>query len=113
MPPAGPLGDLNSASATRLAEAIRSRQVSSLEVVDAYLRRIEKVNGQINAVVTVLADSARDAALEADRALARGVLRGPLHGVPMTIKDSIETAGVVTTAGTLGRRHYRPADDAT
>jgi amidase len=107
------LGDLTLVSARRVAEAIRRREVSSLEVVDACLRRIEETRERLNAVVLLLADAARDAARDADGALARGIVRGPLHGVPMTIKDSIDTAGVVTTAGTLGRRGYVPAEDAT
>jgi amidase len=107
------LDELIYASATTLAQAIRSKEVSAQEVVDAHLARIEAVNPQLNAVVQVAADSARDQAREADAALARGELKGPLHGVPMTIKDSLDTAGVITTGGTTGRRAYVPAQDAT
>jgi amidase len=81
--------------------------------VNACLRRIEEVNPQLNAVVTLTADSARRAAQDADAAIAGGKILGPLHGVPMTIKDSHETAGVVTTAGTLGRKAYVPPSDST
>ena len=90
-------------SARALASAIRSRDVSSVEVVQAFLDRIETVNAMINAVVVLAGDEALDAAKEADAQLARGQVTGPLHGVPMTIKDSIDTAGVVTTYGTKGR----------
>jgi amidase len=101
------------ASASALAEAIRSKQVSSLEAVDACLARIEAVNPRLNAVVQVCADEARRQARAADAAQARGESQGSLHGVPMTIKDSLDTAGVISTGGTQGRRAYIPAQDAT
>ena len=101
-----------SRSATWLATAIRERQVSSLEAVDACLARIERSTRSINAVVR-LADDARDRARAADAALARGDATGPLHGIPFTIKDSMDTAGVVTTAGTVGWRDRVPDRDAT
>ena len=99
-------------SATRLAEGIRTHEFSSLEVVDACLARIEAVNPRLNAVVHV-ADDARERARRADEGLAAGVLHGPLHGVPFTLKDSLDTAGVVTTAGTVGWRDRVPERDAT
>lgn len=101
-----------SRSATWLARAIAAREVSSLEAVEACLARIEAVNPRINAVVR-LADDARDRARAADEALARGEIVGPLHGVPFTLKDSLDTAGVVTTAGTAGWRDRIPDRDAT
>ncbi|HEX5825855.1 MAG TPA: amidase [Candidatus Limnocylindrales bacterium] len=100
------------ASATWLAEAIRTRRISSVEAVDACLARIEVVNPRLNAVVR-LTDDARERAREADREVAVGTSRGPLHGVPFTIKDSLDTAGVVTTAGTVGWRERVPTRDAT
>jgi amidase len=104
--------DLAYASATWSAEAIRSGAISSLEVVDACLARIEFVNPKLTAVVR-FADDARDRARAADADLARGVRLGPLHGVPYTLKDSIDTAGIVTTAGTIGWRDRVPTRDAT
>jgi amidase len=101
------------ASATALAQAIRAKEVSSQEVVNAYLERIEAVNPRLNAVVQVTADAARDQARAADAALAGGDIRGPLHGVPVTIKDSLDTAGVISTGGTQGRQSFVPAQDAT
>ena len=95
-----------------LARAIAAREVSSLEAVDACLARIEDVNPRINAVVR-LADDARDRARRADAELDAGSPLGPLHGVPFTIKDSLDTAGVVTTAGTAGWRDRVPDRDAT
>jgi amidase len=101
------------ASATAVAQAIRRKEVSSLEVVQAYLDRIEAVNPKLNAVVQLAAASAMEAARASDAALARGDAPGPLHGVPMTIKDSYDTAGVISTAGTLGRVRHVPKRDAT
>src|SRR5690606_29471237 len=68
---------------------------------------------RLNAVVELCAERARAEAKAADQRLARGEAIGPLHGVPFTLKDSIETEGVVTTAGTLGLRRYVPSRDAT
>jgi len=86
--------------ATALADLIATRQVSSREVVQAHLDRIAEVNPKINAIVTLLADEALRAADAADAAVARGVELGPLHGVPVTVKDAIDTAGVLTQGGT-------------
>jgi amidase len=105
--------DLIYASATDLAQAIQTKEVSSVEIVQAYLQRIEAVNPKLNAVVQLAAEPALEEARLADTALARGEVRGPLHGVPMTIKDSFETAGIVTTAGTKGLEAYVPKQDAT
>lgn len=101
------------ASATRLARAIRNKEVSSQEVVEAYLQRIEAVNPQLNAVVQLTADTARAQARAADATLAQGEIQGPLHGVPFTLKDNIEAAGVICTGGTQGRANYVPEKDAT
>ena len=100
------------ASATWLAERLRAGELSSLEVVDAYLARIETVNPSLNAVVR-LNDDAREDARRADRERSNGAIRGPLHGLPFTAKDSLDTAGVVTTAGTVAWRERVPARDAT
>jgi amidase len=114
-PPAAapPLGSISEASATGLARAIRTKQISAVEAVDRLLERIEAVNPKLNAVVQLRADAARAEARAADQALARGTVRGPLHGVPMTIKDSLDTAGLSTTGGTKGRATFVPAEDAT
>ena len=100
------------ASATALAKAIRTKQVSSVEVVQAYLQRIEAINPKLNAVVQLTAETALIQARELDFALARGEIKGPLHGVPFTVKDNIETAGVVCAAGTKGRATFAPEQDA-
>lgn len=99
--------------AGRMAEAIRGGEVSSVEVVSAHLRRIEQVNPPLNAVVALAEERAMDEAARADEALAKGKQPGPLHGVPVTLKDSIDTEGIVTTYGTLGRAGHVPGRDAT
>jgi amidase len=100
------------ASASVAAHAIRQKQVSSVELTQLVLDRIQKLNPKINAIVSVTADSAMQRAKEADSALAKGKLWGPLHGVPCTIKDTFETAGVLTTAGAPFLKEYVPAQDA-
>jgi amidase len=99
-------------SASSMAAAIRDGRASSAELVEACLARIEAVNPRLNAVVR-LAEDALDRAREADTELAAGRIRGPIHGVPFTIKDSLDTAGLVTTAGTVGWRERIPPRDAT
>lgn len=98
-------------SATELAQRIANQQLSSQEVVEAHLSRIAAVNPALNAVVLVLADDARAAALEADRQLAAGATIGPLHGVPFTVKENIDMAGLPTTWGvTALAKAVVPAD---
>jgi amidase len=107
------VSSITSMSATTLAEAIRSRSVLPSEAVEAYLARITEVNQRLNAVVQLAAERARFEARKADQAIAQGDPVGPLHGVPFTVKDSLCTAGIVTTAGTLGRSSFIPHQDAT
>ncbi|HVS21515.1 MAG TPA: amidase [Pyrinomonadaceae bacterium] len=104
--------ELTTKSATELAALIRSRSVSSVEVVEAHLRRIERVNSSLNAVVT-LATDVLDHARAAEAALTKGDNIGPLHGVPLTVKDTIDTEGLRTTAGSLLRANHLPDRDAT
>lgn len=107
------MDSLVSASVTSLAQAIRDKKVSAVEVITAHLQRIAAVNPRLNAVVCLAAERALEEARAADAALARGETTGPLHGVPMTIKDSLDTAGLVSTGGTKGRAAFIPAQDAT
>ncbi len=107
------MDDLIYESARAIARAIRDKRVSAAEVVEAHLRRIEAVNPQINAVVQTVGARARAEASAADQALAQGTIQGPLHGVPMTIKDSLDTGGVISTGGTKGRAAFVPQQDAT
>ena len=107
------MDELIFASAKSLAHEIQNKKVSSEEVVNAHLQRIEEVNSKLNAVVQLTAERAQAEAREADAALARGEIKGPLHGVPMTLKDSLDTAGVISTGGTKGRVAFVPVEDAT
>jgi amidase len=84
-------------SAQELAALIASKQISSTEIIDAHLSRIEAVNPKVSAIVRVMADQARSAAAEADRKVASGEPLGPLHGVPCTVKENIDMAGLPTT----------------
>lgn len=101
------------ASAATIARAIRDKRVSAVEMVEAYLERMAAVHPALNAVVCLAAERARAEARAADQALLLGGPRGPLHGVPMTIKDSLDTAEIVSTGGTQGRTAFVPAQDAT
>jgi len=94
-----------------LAAGLRRGALSSEGVTRAYLDRIDAVNPALNAVVRLRREEALEEARAADRAPKEG--RGPLHGVPVTIKDSFDTAGIVTTGGTKGRASFVPTDDAT
>jgi amidase len=86
-------------SALELAEAIRSRKISSQEVIEAHLQRIEEVNPSVNALTVVLGEQALEAAKAADRAVAAGGDLPPFHGVPFTVKGNIDLAGTPTTQG--------------
>ena len=100
-------------SVRSLAESIKTGQATSKQVTEAFLARIESVNGSINAVINLDADYAIKQAERADLALASGETPGKLFGVPMTIKDSLNTFDMVSTWGTTGRKDFRPGRDAT
>src|SRR5260370_11612590 len=109
MPPT----DLNWLSATEQAALIRRKKVSPVEIVDALLARIDKINPRLNAFVLINADQARREAKSAERALGkRGARLGPLHGVPFAVKDLVVTKGVRTTFGTPLYRDNVPTEDA-
>jgi amidase len=93
------VGELWQSSAAELAAMIRGREVSSREVIQAHLDRVEAVNPDLNAIVRLLSDQALAAADAADRAVADGAELGPLHGVPFTVKENIDLAGTPTTQG--------------
>ncbi|WP_433859724.1 amidase [Streptomyces kronopolitis] len=105
--------DLCFLDATDLAARIRTRDVSPLEVVQAHLDRIDRLNPGLNAVVTVTAEQALDAAKSAQEAVVSGEPLGPLHGVPFTIKDSLDSAGVRTMRGSHLFADHVPDRDAT
>lgn len=108
-----PQGELVFWTASQLAQAIRDRRVSSTEVMEAYLGRIARLNPTLRAIATLDEERSLKRAKEADQALAEGKLWGPLHGVPVTIKDSFETAGLRTTSSHKPLKNYVPGHDAT
>src|SRR5438105_14752209 len=103
--------DLALQSATELTAALRGRHISSSELLGLFRSRIDRLNPAVNAVVT-LDERAFERAAQADAALARGESWGPLHGLPITIKDSLETAGLRTTAGAPELSAHVPERDA-
>ncbi len=106
--------DILHGSATQQAKWIREGKISSVELVQAHLDQISRVNPELNAVVALYAEAALRQARAADEAVAAGAAAGPFHGVPFTIKDSIELEGTLCTAGTWGRRAAAPSRaDAT
>ena len=106
--------EMFSLSAAEMALRIRLRQLSPVEVVDAFLRRIDERNPALNAFVTLLHDQARERARESERALQSGVELGPLHGVPIAIKDLFDfKAGVRNTFGAKPFANFVPERSAT
>ncbi|MCE2466291.1 MAG: amidase [Dehalococcoidia bacterium] len=100
------------ADAVELAEKIRARHLSPVEVVQAHLDRIESINPKINAIVQMV-PGALKRAREAEEAISRGEVWGPLHGVPFTVKDCVDTEGVTTTRGSKLFADHVPAADAS
>ena len=100
-------------SATKLAGQIRARKVSAVEAVEAFIARQLDVNDEMRAVVMNCYSRARQEAKELDAKAARGEWVGPLHGVPITLKDSLDAEGVISTGATYGRQQYIPQKDAT
>ena len=105
--------DLGLRPATELLAAIRSREISSLELLEHYLERVDRLNPAINALVTFDIEGARAAAVAADEATVAGVDLGPLHGLPCTMKDAIATAGILTTGGATELADNVPVEDAS
>ncbi|OLE56856.1 MAG: amidase [Chloroflexi bacterium 13_1_20CM_2_59_7] len=106
------MSGLNFLSAVAMAERIRQKKMSPVELVEAHLARIEQLNPKLNAFVQVDADGARRQARAAEMAVTRGEKVGPLHGVPLSIKSSIEVAGMRCEAGTKLRAGYVASQDA-
>jgi amidase len=98
--------------ARELAQLIRTRAVSPLEVLDAYLAVIAALNPKLNAIVTLAAEQARDAARQAEAAVIKGEALGPLHGLPIGVKDITPTAGIRTTFASPLFKDYVPSEDA-
>ena len=99
-------------SAVTLTEAIREKKISSSELLEYFIERYERLNPKINAIVATSFDQARKKAADVDEALARGEVFGPLHGLPMTIKDNLEIIGMPTTYGSELYAKYMPEENA-
>src|SRR5256886_5909859 len=105
--------DMVFSSTTQLAAAIRTGHVSATEVLEAHLAQIDTHKAALKRIGTMDAERARERAREADKALARGQVWGPLHGVPFTLKDAHATAGMRTTTGFPPLADYVPQEDST
>jgi aspartyl-tRNA(Asn)/glutamyl-tRNA(Gln) amidotransferase subunit A len=105
--------DLPFARISGLAPLIRRREISPVEVTDAVLERVQRLNPRLNAFITVTADLARDEARAAEREIAAGRYRGPLHGIPYSLKDLYLTKGIRTTGGSRILRDHVPDEDST
>ncbi len=101
------MNDIALRSATELSGMLHGRKISSVELLQLYLDRVERLNPALNAIVYMDAEAAMARAKEADQALAAGKSWGPLHGLPMTIKDSFEVEGMLTTSGAPKLRNHR------
>ena len=99
-------------SVAELGRLLKSREVSPVEATEAYLERIERVDSAINSYITVTHDAARQEAREAEQAISAGHYLGPLHGVPVAVKDQMYTKGIRTTAGSTLMWNYVPDEDA-
>jgi amidase len=96
-----------------IGRRVQARRLSSVEVTQAVLDRIERLDGCLKSYVTLTADVALAQAAQADGEIARDVIRGPLHGVPIAVKDVFHTKGIPTSAGMTIHKDYRPTHDAT
>ena len=105
--------DIPFLSAAEIAAAIKSKQVSPVEVVQSYLERIDRLDPNLRAYITVCREEALDAARQAEQAVRRGDASGSLFGVPMAVKDQFWTEGILTTNGSRAYKDFVPGDDAT
>ena len=100
-------------SASELSRLMAAKEVSPVEATEAYLERIESLDGKLRAYITVTADAALESAKLAEKEIAQGNYRGPMHGVPVAVKDQIHTKGILTTGGSPVFKDFIPAEDAT
>lgn len=105
--------DIPFLSVTQLSEFIKDRTISPVEAVESYLERIDSLNGKLFAYLTVNREEALQAARQSEQALDRGEYAGPLHGIPVAVKDQLNTAGIRTTSGTPIFNDFVPDQDAT
>jgi len=100
-------------SATELGSLIKSREVSPVEATEAYLERIPQIDGKLNSYITVTPDRALADAKKAEQEIVSGKYRGPMHGVPIAVKDQMYTKGILTTGGSTILKDFVPGEDAT
>ena len=100
-------------TASQLSNLIETKEVSPVEATEAYLDRIEEVDPKLNSYITITGEQAVESARQAEQEIAAGKHRGPLHGVPMAVKDQFNTAGVLTTGGSSILKDNVPSEDAT
>ena len=105
--------DIPFLSASELSRLIQKKEISPVEAVEAYLERIDRVDGKLNSYITLLREEALADARQAEEEIARGESRGPMHGVPVGVKDQFFTRGIRTTAGSTILADYVPDEDAT
>ena len=105
--------DIPFLSVTQLSEFIKDRTISPVEAIESYLERIDSLNGRLFAYLTVNRDEALQAARRSEQSLERGEYAGPLHGIPVAVKDQLNTAGIRTTSGTPIFNDFVPDQDAT
>ena len=106
------MNDLHFLTIAEAAKKIAARQLSPVELTQAYLQRINALEPQVNAFITLTADRALDQARVAEREIAAGHLRGPLHGIPFGLKDLYATAGILTTGHSRVCANHVPTEDA-
>ena len=106
-------GELNSLTVKEASELIRKGKVSSKELVESALERIHRIEDKVKAFVTVMDEEARRSSRQADAEISQGLLRGPLQGIPVAIKDLVDTAGTRTTSGSKVRANFVPTRDAS
>lgn len=99
--------------AVTLVKAIQEKKISASELLEYFIERFERLNPKINAIVATNFDQARKQAANADKAQARGEILGPLHGLPVSIKDNIEVIGMPTTFGSVDTKDYKPVRNAS
>ena len=100
-------------TASQLSNLIETKEISPVEATEAYLDRIEEVDPKLNSYITITGEQAFESARQAEQEIAAGKHRGPLHGVPMAVKDQFNTAGVLTTGGSRILKDNVPSEDAT
>ena len=100
-------------TASQLSKLIETKEVSPVEATEAYLDRIQDIDSKLNSYITVTGEQALEAAREAEQEIAQGNYRGPMHGVPVGVKDQFNTAGIRTTGGSALLKDNVPDEDAT